>query len=69
VTSEDEPLILRFLAALCEDSRRLRFFSAGADLRAEAHRGAAGDDVDHHGVLAIAREDLEIARQVRRVLT
>jgi hypothetical protein len=56
VTAEDEPSILQFLAGLCDDSRRLRFFSAGVDLRAEAHRGAAGDDVDHHGVLAIAPE-------------
>jgi hypothetical protein len=54
VTNEDEPLILRFLGGLCEDTRRLRFFSAGVDLRAEAHRGAVGDDVDHHGVVAIA---------------
>ncbi len=56
VTNEDEPLILRFLAGLCEGSRRLPFFSAGVDLRAQAHRGAAGDDVDHHGVLATAPE-------------
>jgi GNAT superfamily N-acetyltransferase len=56
VTTEDEPAVLRFLAGLCEDSRRLRFFSVGVDLRAEAHRGVAGDDIDHHGVLAIAPE-------------
>ena len=54
VTSEDEPSILEFLTGLCEDARRLRFFSATVDLRAEAHRGAARDDVDHHGVVAIA---------------
>ena len=55
VTCEDEASIFEFLAGLSVDSRRLRFFSAAIDLRAEAHRGAAGDDVDHyHGVLAIA---------------
>jgi acetate---CoA ligase (ADP-forming) len=54
VTSEDEASIFDFLAGLSIDSRCLRFFSAGVDLRAEAHRGSAGDDVDHHGVLAIA---------------
>ena len=53
-TCEDEASIYEFLAGLSVDSRRLRFFSAAIDLRAEAHRGAAGDDVDHHGVLAIA---------------
>jgi GNAT superfamily N-acetyltransferase len=56
VRSEDEASILEFLAALSIGSRRLRFFSTGVDLRAEAHRGAAGDDVDHHGLLAIAPE-------------
>jgi hypothetical protein len=56
VTSEDEASILGFLTGLSIGSRRLRFFSAAVDLRAEAHRGAASDDVDHHGVLAIAPE-------------
>lgn len=54
VTSEDEALILDFLTGLSLESRCLRFFTVGVNLRAEAHRGAAGDDVDHHGVLAIA---------------
>jgi GNAT superfamily N-acetyltransferase len=56
VTSEDEAAIFAFLSGLSVGSRRLRFFSAAIDLRAEAHRGAAGDDVDHHGVLAMAPE-------------
>jgi uncharacterized protein len=55
VTRGDEPAIFEFLVGLSIGSRRLRFFSAAADLRAEAHRGAAGDDADHHGVLAIER--------------
>lgn len=54
VTSEDEPSILAFLTGLSLESRCLRFFSVGVNLRAEAHRGAAGDDSDHHGLLAIA---------------
>ena len=54
VTCEDEASIFEFLAGLSVDSRRLRFFSAAIDLRAKAHREAAGDDVDHHGVSAIA---------------
>lgn len=53
-TCEDEASIYEFLAGLWVEPRRLRFFNAAIDLRAEAHRGAAGDDVDHHGVLAIA---------------
>jgi GNAT superfamily N-acetyltransferase len=56
VTSEDEASILKFLAGLSIGSRRMRFFGTGVDLRAEAHRGAAGDDPDHHGLLAFAPE-------------
>lgn len=54
VTSDDEAAIWEFLSELSVDSRRLRFFSAATDLRADAHRGAAGDDADHHGVVAMA---------------
>jgi acetate---CoA ligase (ADP-forming) len=54
VTADDEAAIFEFLTDLSVDSRRLRFFSAATDLRAQAHRGAAGDDADHHGVLATA---------------
>jgi GNAT superfamily N-acetyltransferase len=50
----DEAALLKFLGGLSLGSRRLRFFSAAVNLRAEAHRGAAADDVDHHGVLALA---------------
>lgn len=56
VTREDEASIFEFLAGLSLASRRMRFFSAAVDLRAEAHRGAARDDADHHGVLAIMPE-------------
>jgi hypothetical protein len=54
VTCEDEASILEFMAGLSPASRRLRLFSAAINLRAEAHRGAAEDHVDQHGVLAIA---------------
>jgi GNAT superfamily N-acetyltransferase len=54
VTSEDEASILAFLTGLSLESRGLRFFGVGVNLRAEAHRGAAGDDSDHHGLVAIA---------------
>jgi hypothetical protein len=56
VMPEDEPAISNFLTALSIDSRRLRFFTAGVNLRAEAHRGAAGDDADHHGIVAVAAD-------------
>jgi GNAT superfamily N-acetyltransferase len=54
VTGDDEAALMAFLAGLSVDSRRLRFFTTGVDLRAEAHRGAAGDDSEHHGVVALA---------------
>jgi N-acetylglutamate synthase-like GNAT family acetyltransferase len=51
---DDEPAIWEFLCGLSVDSRRLRFFSVGIDLHREAHRGAAHDDADHHGIVALA---------------
>ncbi|MEA2213220.1 MAG: hypothetical protein QOF83_3168 [Solirubrobacteraceae bacterium] len=56
VTANDEAAIYAFLTALSDVSRRLRFFSGAADLRAEARRGAAGDDAQHHGVVALTPE-------------
>jgi hypothetical protein len=53
VTADDEAAIYAFLTALSDVSRRLRFFSAAADLRAEARRGAAGEDAEHHGLVAL----------------
>jgi hypothetical protein len=54
VTTEDETAIFALLAGLSVSSRRLRFFTAGANLRAVARLGAAGDDADHHGIVASA---------------
>lgn len=56
VTPDDENAVWEFLNDLSIDSRWLRFFSVATDLRAEAHRGAAGDDADHHGIVAIVPE-------------
>jgi GNAT superfamily N-acetyltransferase len=53
VGRDDEAAIWEFLTGLSLDSRRLRFFGVATDLRDQAHRGAAGDDADHHGVLAL----------------
>ena len=54
VQAEDEEAIWQFLTGLSIESRRLRFFTAAANLRSEARRGAAPDDADHHGVLVLA---------------
>jgi acetyltransferase len=54
VTANDEAEIFAFLTGLCNGSQRLRFFSAAADLRREARRGSAGDDAEHHGLVALA---------------
>jgi RimJ/RimL family protein N-acetyltransferase len=51
---DDEAAIFAFLTDLRENSRRLRFFTGAADLRVEARRGAAGDDTEHHGLVALA---------------
>jgi GNAT superfamily N-acetyltransferase len=53
VTPGDEVALFEFLTGLCKGSRRLRFFSAAADLRGEARRGVAGDDAEHHGLVAL----------------
>jgi hypothetical protein len=53
VNPDDEDAIFTFLGGLSDGSRRLRFFTAAADLRREAHRGAAGDDAEHHGLVAL----------------
>jgi hypothetical protein len=54
VRPEDEAAIFAFLADLSDGSRRLRFFTGAANLRVEARRGAAADDAEHHGLVALA---------------
>ena len=51
---QDERALLAFLAGLSEKSQTFRFFSAGADLGAMAHRLADVDYSDRYGVVAIA---------------
>lgn len=54
VIGGDEATLLEFLTGPSVDSRRLRFFTAAVDLRAAARLGAASDDADHHGIVALA---------------
>ncbi len=54
VTGQDEAALLEFLDGMSAESRRLRFFTAAADLRSAARLGAVGDDIDHHGIVALA---------------
>jgi GNAT superfamily N-acetyltransferase len=49
--AQDEPALRSFLAGLCLEARRLRFFSAAADLADAAHLGAAGG-ADRCGLVA-----------------
>lgn len=53
MTPDDEDALWEFLTGLSIDSRRPRFFGVATSLRAQAHLRAAGDDTDHHGVIAI----------------
>jgi GNAT superfamily N-acetyltransferase len=50
-TEQDEPALRAFLVGLCLEARRLRFFSAAADLASAAHLAAAADG-EHYGLLA-----------------
>jgi GNAT superfamily N-acetyltransferase len=47
----DEPALRSFLAGLCLEARRLRFFSAAADLAYAAHLGSA-TGVERYGLVA-----------------
>jgi GNAT superfamily N-acetyltransferase len=51
VCAGDEPALRSFLAGLCLQARRLRFFSAGIDLTSAAHLGVIAD-VTHYGLVA-----------------
>jgi L-amino acid N-acyltransferase YncA len=51
VNERDEKQLRLFLLDLCEDSRRLRFFTGGADVGSAAH-WAAGTAADRYGLLA-----------------
>ncbi len=51
VRPQDEAPLRTFLAELCPEARRLRFFTGAADMRQAAHWAAEGA-ADHHGLLA-----------------
>ncbi len=51
VLADDEPALHSFLAGLCLEARRLRFFSGAIDIARAASLGVA-DDAAHHGLLA-----------------
>ena len=47
----DEPLLLAFLEGLCADARRLRFFTAAADISFAAHLALA-EGAERYGLIA-----------------
>ncbi len=51
-TERDEPALREFLAGLCLDARRLRFFSGGVDVAQAAHLSAT-TGIDRIGLLAL----------------
>jgi L-amino acid N-acyltransferase YncA len=50
-TAADEPALLVFLSGLCDEARRLRFFTGAADV-AYAARLASATGADRYGVIA-----------------
>jgi acetate---CoA ligase (ADP-forming) len=51
VSAQDEPALRSFLAGLCLEARRLRFFTGAANV-AFAARLAAASDAKHYGLIA-----------------
>ena len=60
VRASDEQSLLTFLLRLSEQSRLLRFFSAGANLAAQAHGFADVDGISAYGLVATAASTGEI---------
>jgi len=60
VRPEDEPMMLAFLRGLSEESRLLRFFSAGSDLAEQARRFTQTGGSDACGLIATAGSGAEI---------
>ncbi|MGZ5356127.1 MAG: N-acetyltransferase family protein [Solirubrobacterales bacterium] len=52
VVPADAPALREFLAALSDDSRRLRYFSLGVNLDGAAESAAAGDRPRGYGLIA-----------------
>jgi acetate---CoA ligase (ADP-forming) len=57
VRYRDEPELRRFLGALGEEDRQLRFFSAAADLDAAARAAVRADGHEAWGLIAVAGDD------------
>jgi GNAT superfamily N-acetyltransferase len=51
VSTEDESALRSFLDGLCLETRRLRFFTGGADIESAAHM-AVLNDISHYGLIA-----------------
>ncbi|HEU0316244.1 MAG TPA: GNAT family N-acetyltransferase [Solirubrobacteraceae bacterium] len=56
VRPSDERLIEEFLGRLTLATRRLRFFTAGCNLREQAHRAAGADGAAHLGFVVVDGE-------------
>jgi GNAT superfamily N-acetyltransferase len=63
VHEDDETQLRLFLLGLCEDSRRLRFFTGAADVGSAAH-WAAGTAADRYGLLAHDETGVLVAHAV-----
>lgn len=60
IRPDDEPRLLELLESLSMDARALRFFSAGVDLKAAAHRDSIVDYDDRFGLVATTGTDPRI---------
>ncbi len=61
VRAADEPLIGEFLGRLSLETRRMRFFTACANLSAQAHRAAGADGAEHFGFVALDEHQRVVA--------
>ena len=59
-SAQDEPALRSFLAGLCLEARRLRFFTGAADIGKAAHWAAAAD-TDRYGLLAHDEQGVLVA--------
>jgi len=59
----DEQALSDFLAGLCLEARRLRFFTGAVDIKRSAHSGAASGD-DRIGLVALDEDGVLVAHAV-----
>lgn len=69
IRRDDEAAVLKFLAGLSEESRALRFFSAGSDLGAAARRSVDVDYADSYGIVATAGAEAVVVGHANYVRT